>query len=213
MSSARNQGGAERSSGGLSPEDLYRVFFEEAPDGMLATDPHGRLIDFNRRGSALTGYSREKLIGMALADLINPAALARDPISRDDLPAGAIVTKERNLLRKDGSLLPVEIRIRMQPEGNLLVIVRDITERKKTEERLAESERKYRELVEQANSIILRWTSDGHITFLNEFGQRFFGYPAEEVLGRHVVGTIVPPTESNGRDLQQLMEQICADPK
>ena len=82
-----------------------------------------------------------------------------------------------------------------------------------SEERLAESERKYRELVELANSIILRWTHDGRITFLNEFGQRFFGYSAGEITGQHVVGTIVPPTESGGRDLRQLMDRICADPK
>jgi PAS domain S-box-containing protein len=91
--------------------------------------------------------------------------------------------------------------------------VHDITERKKAEERLAESERKYRELVEQANSIILRWTSDGQISFINDFGQRFFGYSAGEILGRHVIGTIVPPTENSGRDLRQLIEQICSEPK
>ena len=56
----------------------------------------------------------------------------------------------------------------------------DITERQRNGDRLAESERKYRELVEHANSIILRWNADGHITFLNEFGQRFFGYSAAE---------------------------------
>jgi PAS domain S-box-containing protein len=95
----------------------------------------------------------------------------------------------------------------------LQAIVRDVSDRKKTENQLAESEQKYRELVEQANSIILRWTSDGQITFLNEFGQRFFGYSAEEIIGRHVTGTIVPPTESGGRDLRRLMEQICANPK
>ena len=81
------------------------------------------------------------------------------------------------------------------------------------DQRLAESERQYRELVELANSIILRWTSEGIITFLNEFGLRFFGYSATEILGRHVMDTIVPPTESDGRDLRQLMEQICANPK
>ncbi|MBF0501196.1 MAG: PAS domain S-box protein, partial [Candidatus Riflebacteria bacterium] len=91
--------------------------------------------------------------------------------------------------------------------------VHDITERKMTEQRLAESERKYRELVEKANSIILRWKSDGQITFLNEFGQRFFGYSAEEILGHHVIGTIVQPTEGGGRDLRQLIGQICKDPK
>jgi PAS domain S-box-containing protein len=77
---------------------------------------------------------------------------------------------------------------------------------------LRESERKYRELVEHANSIILRWTRDGRITFINEFGQRFFGYTEAELLGQHVVGTIVPETESTGRDLRPLMDRICANP-
>jgi PAS domain S-box-containing protein len=86
-------------------------------------------------------------------------------------------------------------------------------EREQTEEALRASERKYRELVMLANSIILRWSRDGRITFLNEFGQRFFGYAESEIAGRHVVGTIVPETESTGRDLRPLMEQICADPK
>lgn len=79
-------------------------------------------------------------------------------------------------------------------------------------EALRASERKYRDLVENANSIILYWTRDGRITFLNEFGQRFFGYSEGEILDRHVVGTIVPETESTGRDLRPLMQQIASDP-
>ena len=78
---------------------------------------------------------------------------------------------------------------------------------------LSASERKYRELVMLANSIILRWSRDGRITFLNEFGQRFFGYTETEILGRHVIGTIVPENESTGRNLGPLMEEICTNPQ
>lgn len=77
---------------------------------------------------------------------------------------------------------------------------------------LRQSERKYRELIEHANSIILHMTHDGRVSFMNEFGLRFFGYSEEEILGQHVVGTIVPETESTGRDLGPLLEQICANP-
>jgi len=77
---------------------------------------------------------------------------------------------------------------------------------------LRTSEQKYRELVMLANSIILRWTPEGRITFLNEFGQKFFGYEATEILGRHVVGTIVPEDETTGRDLRSIIADICADP-
>jgi PAS domain S-box-containing protein len=78
---------------------------------------------------------------------------------------------------------------------------------------LRTSERKYRELVMLANSIILRWSQDGRINFLNEFGRRFFGYTEKEILGRNVLGTIVPEDESTGRNLRSLMEEILSDPQ
>jgi PAS domain S-box-containing protein len=96
--------------------------------------------------------------------------------------------------------------------SKVLVVARDMTERHLAEEARRETERKYRELVEHANSIILRWTRDGRILFLNEFGQRFFGYTEAELYGRHVIGTLVPESESGGRNLPLLMDEICANP-
>ncbi|MCE5199701.1 PAS domain-containing protein, partial [bacterium] len=77
---------------------------------------------------------------------------------------------------------------------------------------LQESETRYRELVQNANSIILRWNRHGIITFFNEFAQNFFGYAKDEVIGKSVVGTIVPETDTAGRDLSTLMIDICNDP-
>ena len=95
--------------------------------------------------------------------------------------------------------------------GGVLLLrgqVRARTRRLETANRaLAESELKYRELVELANSIILRWTRDGRIVFLNEFGLRFFGYTAGEIIGRRVVDTIVPATNAEGSDLAKLIDR------
>jgi two-component system cell cycle sensor histidine kinase/response regulator CckA len=91
--------------------------------------------------------------------------------------------------------------------------VRDITERKKTDEALKNSEEKYRELVQNANSIILRMDTRGTITFFNEFAQNFFGYSENEVLGKNVVGTIVPKTETTGRDLSEMILDIGVRPE
>jgi PAS domain S-box-containing protein len=78
---------------------------------------------------------------------------------------------------------------------------------------LRESEAKYRELVSNANAIILRMGLDGTVTYFNEYAERFFGYSAAEILGRHVVGTIVPRLESTtGRDLSGMVSAILADP-
>ncbi|WP_239692684.1 hybrid sensor histidine kinase/response regulator [Microbulbifer mangrovi] len=80
-------------------------------------------------------------------------------------------------------------------------------------EALRKSEERYRELVEHANSIILRWDKSGVITFFNEYAQNFFGFSEAEIIGRHVVGTIVPENESTGRDLRPLMDHICNYPE
>ncbi len=68
----------------------------------------------------------------------------------------------------------------------------------------------YRELVENANTILLCITPACRITFLNRYAQQFFGYSAGELLGKSVVGTILPTTDSEGRDLGRIAEDTAA---
>jgi PAS domain S-box-containing protein len=89
----------------------------------------------------------------------------------------------------------------------------DITDRKKAEEALKKSEEKYRELVQNANSIILRMDIQGNVTFFNEFSQNFFGFTENEIMGKNVVGTIVPKTETTGRDLSEMIHDIGRHPE
>ncbi len=95
----------------------------------------------------------------------------------------------------------------------VMEISRDITDRKLAEEKLRASESRYRELVENANSIILRRDTEGNITFFNEFAQNFFGYTENEILGKNVLGTIVPETDSAGRDLAPMILDIGLHPE
>jgi PAS domain S-box-containing protein len=104
-----------------------------------------------------------------------------------------------------------ELEQRVEQRTNQLQ--QEIAEREQAQTSLRESEREYRELVENANSIILRMDTHGRITFLNEFGQRFFGYEEAELLGRSVIGTIVPRSETGGRDLEQLIQDIATHPE
>ncbi|MDX2243153.1 MAG: PAS domain S-box protein [Leptolyngbyaceae cyanobacterium bins.302] len=86
-------------------------------------------------------------------------------------------------------------------------------ERKQAETALRVSEAQYRDLVQTANSVIVRWDAAGYVRFLNDYGKHFFGYTEADILGRHLVGTIVPETESSGRDLQSLIQEICLHPE
>jgi PAS domain S-box-containing protein len=88
----------------------------------------------------------------------------------------------------------------------------EIADRKRAEEAIRESEAKYRELVQSANSIILRMDPRGDITFFNEYAQRFFGFSEEEIVGCNVVGTIVPEEESPGNDPENMVAGIITNP-
>jgi len=91
-------------------------------------------------------------------------------------------------------------------------LTKEIKERKQMEDALRKSETKYRELVQNANSIIYQRDTEGNITFFNEYAQRFFGYSEEEILGKNVVGKIVPEVDSTGNDLTAMIAEISADP-
>jgi PAS domain S-box-containing protein len=119
-----------------NPVEIHRVLFEEATDGMFINDANGTFIAANPRGMELTGYGPRELIGMTIRDLAPPGEHAGGPIRWDLLRQGKIVTHERCILRQDGRMLPVEISARMLPDGNLLSIVRDISQRKQAESEL-----------------------------------------------------------------------------
>ena len=89
-------------------------------------------------------------------------------------------------------------------------VIRDITERVQIEERLAYSEKNYRELVESANSVILRWAKDGRIIFMNGYGLSLFGYNRENLIGKHV--RILLPEKSTS-SLNNLVEEITTKPE
>jgi PAS domain S-box-containing protein len=80
-----------------------------------------------------------------------------------------------------------------------------------TEGELRDIADKYRQLVDSANSIIITMDKKGKITFINSYAQRFFGYSEDEILGRDV-NILVPPIESNGRNLKKMMAELLRDP-
>ncbi|MEG5057942.1 adenylate/guanylate cyclase domain-containing protein [Microcoleus sp. A2-C5] len=94
-----------------------------------------------------------------------------------------------------------------------LLLAATVAELTSAQDSLRESEIKYRELVENANSIILKLDTEGNITFFNEFSQKFFGYREEEILGKNAVGTIIPQTDTAGNDLTVLLSHILKHPE
>jgi len=69
------------------------------------------------------------------------------------------------------------------------------------------------EELENVNSVILRWDPEGRVTFLNDFGLQLFGFSRDEIIGKPVLGTIVPEEETTGRSLAAMMAEIQEDPR
>jgi PAS domain S-box-containing protein len=93
------------------------------------------------------------------------------------------------------------------------MLQQEVNQRISMERALRRSETKYRELVENADSIILQMDPQGRITFFNRFAQQFFGYEEEEIIGRSVLGTIMPLVDSQGQDLSTKLRDILDHPE
>jgi PAS domain S-box-containing protein len=199
-----------------SEKQFSDTMIESMPGILYFYDTEGRFLRWNRNFEVVSGYSGIEIAAMQPLDFFPEEDRAQVAARVADVFRHGESSVEAPFLSKDGTRTPYFFtgrRVVFETRECLVGVGIDISDRVHAEERLSHSERRYRELVEHANSIILRWDSQGRITFLNEFGQRFFGYTAEEILGRHVIGTIVPPTDGGGQDLKRLIAQICAAPE
>jgi PAS domain S-box-containing protein len=82
-------------------------------------------------------------------------------------------------------------------------LIKEIEERQKSQVALEQSERKYRELVENANSIILRVNDQGIITFFNEFAEKFFGFSQAEIMGKNIFGPIIAVKDGAAKEIEE----------
>jgi len=106
----------------------------------------------------------------------------------------------------------VEKRTVELSDANLL-LQKEISRRAQVEQSLRESELKYRHLVQSSNTIILEMNPEGKVTFFNSFAEKFFGYKEVEILGKSVIGTIVPPRGSADQDLVAMIDDIITHPE
>ncbi len=184
-----------------------------AGEGVMVLDAELRVVMVNDYFLSVLEKKREDVTGKSI-DHLPIAALDVQELLGEiaRLPEKEATEGDFDVRLGDDRSFKVKHAPTVFEDGNrgFIVILIDLTECMRAEHALQESEKKYRELVENAGSIILKMDKEGNITFFNEYAQEFFGYREEEILGQNVVGTIVSPTEASGRDLTALMREICA---
>lgn len=162
-------------------EENYRTLFEQANDGIFLANASGLLLDANLRGCQLFGCELDTVLGSRIADHVVPADQARAVAFLSDVPATAQVGHYR-FRRGDGTEFPGETSVKRLPDGRLLGIVRDITERHAAEERI----RQQADLLNQARDAIIVTDLKSCITFWNQGATRISGWTSEEVIGQRI---------------------------
>jgi PAS domain S-box-containing protein len=167
----------------IESEKKYRDLIEFAVDGILIGDADGNIIGANSCMQKLTGRALEQLIGLNVRNLFSDETLAGTPLRYDLLNKGETVTCERELLRLDGTRVPIEMHTKKMPDGTYQSFYRDITERLKAEESLRQSELKFKSLVESTSDMIWETNIQGKYTYVSPQFEKLLGYKPEEVVG------------------------------
>ncbi|MCP4685622.1 MAG: PAS domain S-box protein [bacterium] len=168
----------------------FRELYDNMHDGSLATDWNGRILHCNRAYMEMLGYSLEELQSMTYRQ-ITPGRwhAAEQRIVDDELYSrGYTRAYEKEYIRKDGSLLPVELTAYLVHGGDgratsTWAIVRDITKRKEAERAIRQSEKQYRSIFDSVTDSLLVMNSDGEIVEANEAACQLYRYPRRELIG------------------------------
>jgi|GEM_PF-1455964 len=161
-------------------EEKYRMLVAQAFDGIIIYSPEGKILDCNLNACKNTGYSEDELKRMKVQDLFFEKELSERPLYFKTLKEGHSTLDYRRLKRKDGTYAEMEIGTKMTPDGNLMAIGRDITERKKAQEKLEENEKRFRALVERNDGIISLQDNDNQVIFRSTSAARITGWTNEE---------------------------------
>jgi PAS domain S-box-containing protein len=195
------------------PSDLFQRMVEGVRDyAIFMLDPGGHIMSWNSGAQRIKGYTAAEIIGKHFSIFYTPDAIARKWPEHE--LEGAVkqgqFEDEGWRVRKDGTRFWANVVITpmFSDDGELLAyskVTRDLTERREHEERLRQSEERFRLLLEGVRDYaIIMLDPEGRITSWNSGAQEILGYPATEVLGRSFELFSTPEDREAGRPADEL---------
>jgi PAS domain S-box-containing protein len=170
-------------------EASYRLLFSAEPDAIIIVDARTkRIVDANAAALTLYGYSRDEFLRLRAIEISAEPEKSIAHIQEVASGMPAVVSPgpvQRLHKKKDGAIFPVEISsgvFLLQDRRMLCAIIRDITERKRAEEAIHESEEKYRSLFDESIDAIYITSREGKFLDANQAALELFGYTREELI-------------------------------
>ncbi len=178
-------------------EERYRRLVELSPEAIVVHSG-GKFVYVNPAAQKLWGAAApEELIGKPILDMVHPdyRELVRERVRQVQEKGIPTALVEEKFVTLDGRVIDVEVQgmpFTLRGEPAIQAVITDITERKRAEEALKQSEYDYRELFENANDIIYTHDLEGHFTSLNKTGERITGYTREEARRMRISDVLAP---------------------
>ena len=192
----------------------YRMLSRHARESIMFLSRDGKILDANEATFRVHGYARDELIGMYLAALRPPESRGIVDAQITAALAGGILFDAQHL-RKDGSRFDVEVSAlsaRAEGEWMIMCIIRDISERKRLEAGLRESEARFRTIFEQAPVGIAVSGTDGTLFECNPSMRRTLGYDRTELAGTTLEQVTPPGDGDSWRDVFRRLLQNPSRP-
>ncbi|MGA9672077.1 MAG: PAS domain S-box protein [Terracidiphilus sp.] len=173
-------------------EERFRKVFEHAPFGIAVSALNGVICQVNTAFCKMLGYSKELLLGMAWRELTfsEDIAVSRKMVEKVLQDPSKTAEAEKRYLRSDGTVVWGHTKISLVTDEcgvplHFVVHTEDITERKRTEEVLRESEERFRTMADSFPSMMWVTNAEGRVEFLNRSLRGFYGIEDEEWNGIH----------------------------
>jgi PAS domain S-box-containing protein len=187
-----------------------RNLIEVSLDPLVTIGPDGRINDVNMATEQATGYARDKLIGRDFSDYFIDSQKAR-AIYQQVFREGLARDYELELRHRDGHITSVLYNASVYRDASgqvagVFAAARDISERKRAEDALRESEAKYRFLAEKINDIVWVADIDFNLTYMSPSVERIMGYTPQERLGKKSSSTMTP--ESAAKAFEMFIAEI-----
>lgn len=177
----------------LQSENRYRTLFEYAPDGILIADANSNYVDANPSACRMLGYAREELIGLHASDIVPSSEVPNIASALDIIHSQTAYHREWKFWCKDGSMFPAEVIATQMPDGNLIGMFRDVTERKQAEAALRESVVHTQTILNNIVDGVVTFNDQGIVESFNLAARAIFGYAPQDIIGRSAAILISDP--------------------
>jgi two-component system, NarL family, sensor kinase len=204
-------------------EAKFRAIFENSQIGIFRVGiADGLILEANQRFANLYGFdSPEEMIGLetTTSHYVNPSDRQQllELLKRD----GEVRSYEAHLRKRDGTVFWGLFSSYLNAaDGYIEGVIADISEqqaalrdRQQAEAALRQSEANYRNLLQTANSVIIRYDTQGRIHYINDYGVKLLGYEEREIVGQTLFETIIPEAELSGRDMKPFVRDLLHNPQ